>query len=53
MARQWLILQHQRDRQHLARAARASFDRPADLRNAAAVSSIRVIAIPAMPASIL
>ena len=51
MARQWLILQHQRDRQHLAHAARASFDRPAAARNSDAVSSLRVIAIPAMPAS--
>ena len=33
-------------------ATRASFDLPAALRNSAAVSSLRVIAIPAMPASI-
>ena len=35
----------------IRRAPRAPFDLPATLRNSTAVSSIRVIAIPAMPAS--
>ena len=44
-------LQHLRDHQHLAHAARASFVLPAAPRNSTAVSFLRVIAIPAMPAS--